>query len=89
MKDESENVGLNASPDAVRWAACPGAEPTGDPMMLVGPSCHLLPPLLECDQDKVWGREEELVQPEGCQELPSWICAFAKFSILWLLARGR
>lgn len=44
---------------------------------------------LESAQDKVWGREEELVQPEGCQELPSWICAFAKFSTLWLLARGR
>lgn len=35
--------------DAARWAACPGAEPTGDPLMLVGLSCHLLCLLLEYD----------------------------------------
>lgn len=35
--------------DAARWAPCPGAQPTGDPPMLVGLSCHLLCLLLECD----------------------------------------
>ena len=45
----AQGTGKGTSPDAVRWAACPGAEPAGDPMMLVGLSCHLLPPLLEGD----------------------------------------
>lgn len=35
--------------DAARWAACPGAQPSGDPLMLVGLSCHLLCLLFECD----------------------------------------
>lgn len=45
----AQGTGKGASPDAVRWVVCSGAEPTGDPMMLVGLSCHLLHPLLECD----------------------------------------
>lgn len=38
-----------ASLNAARWAACPGAQPSGDPLRLVGLSCHLLCLLLECD----------------------------------------
>lgn len=43
---------------------------------------------LESTQDKVRGREEELVQPEGHQELPSCICGFAKFPTLLTFGQG-
>lgn len=57
--------------DAAKWAACPGTQPTGAPLTLVGLSCHLLCLLLECDLPL---QKTTLSRVRGlCLHLPSQI----------------